>query len=48
MDISTFVTWGIVIALVLYFVMIFNNLVRLKHNVSPGVVQHRCAHEAAP
>jgi LemA protein len=34
MEISTFVIWGIIIGLILYVVMIFNNLVRLKHNVS--------------
>ena len=34
MEISTFVIWGIIIGLILYAVMIYNNLVRLKHNVS--------------
>lgn len=34
MDISTFIIWGIIIALLLYLIMIYNNLVRLKHNVS--------------
>ncbi|MDH3669890.1 MAG: LemA family protein [Gammaproteobacteria bacterium] len=34
MEISTFIIWGIIIGLILYVVMIFNNLVRLKHNVS--------------
>ncbi len=34
MEISTFVIWGIIIGLILYVVMIYNNLVRLKHNVS--------------
>lgn len=34
MGIGGFVFWGIAIALFLYVVMIYNNLVRLKHNVS--------------
>lgn len=34
MDISTFVTWGVIAAVILYIIMIYNNLVRLKHNVS--------------
>ncbi|MFQ5935062.1 MAG: LemA family protein [Acidiferrobacterales bacterium] len=34
MDVSSFIFWGTVIALILYIVMIYNNLVRLKHNVS--------------
>jgi LemA protein len=34
MAIGTFIFLGLVVAAVLYFVMIYNNLVRLKHNVS--------------
>lgn len=34
MTIGSFIFLGIVVAVVLYFVMIYNNLVRLKHNVS--------------
>jgi LemA protein len=34
MSIGSFITWGVIIALILYIVMIYNNLVRLKHNVS--------------
>lgn len=34
MGIGAFVFWAIVIAALLYVVMIYNNLVRLKHNVS--------------
>ena len=34
MPIGSFIFLGIVVAVVLYFVMIYNNLVRLKHNVS--------------
>ncbi len=34
MSIGGFIFWGIVIALLLYVVMIYNNLVRLKHNIS--------------
>ena len=34
MSIGSFIFLGIVVAVVLYFVMIYNNLVRLKHNVS--------------
>lgn len=34
MEISTLVIWGIIIGLILYVVMIYNSLVRLKHNVS--------------
>ncbi len=35
MGIGTFVFWGVIVALSLYAIMIYNNLVRLKHNVSP-------------
>jgi LemA protein len=34
MSTGAFIFWGAVIALFLYFVMIYNNLVRLKNNVS--------------
>ncbi len=34
MDIMTFVFLGAIIALVLYFIVLYNNLVSLKHNVS--------------
>mgnify|MGYP002713058650 CR=1 FL=1 len=34
MDVGTFVVLGIVAAVVLYGIVIYNNLVRLKHNVS--------------
>ena len=34
MDISTFVVLGLIAALVLYAIVIFNNLVSLKHNVT--------------
>jgi LemA protein len=34
MDIGTFVFWGVIVALFLYLIMIYNSLVRLKHNVS--------------
>ena len=34
MAIGTFIFLGLIVAVVLYFVMIYNNLVRLKHNVS--------------
>ena len=34
MAISSFITWGIFIGFVLYIAMLYNNLVRLKHNVS--------------
>lgn len=34
MSIGTYVFWGVLIVFILYVVMIFNNLVRLKHNVS--------------
>jgi len=33
-DTSTFIVLGIIAVVVIYFVMIYNNLVRLKHNVS--------------
>jgi len=34
MAVGSFILLGIIVAVVLYFVMIYNNLVRLKHNVS--------------
>lgn len=34
MSIGTYVFWGVLIIIILYIVMIYNNLVRLKHNVS--------------
>lgn len=34
MEISTFIFFGIVLVIVAYAIMIYNNLVRLKHNVS--------------
>jgi LemA protein len=34
MSIGTYIFWGVLIVLILYVVMIYNNLVRLKHNVS--------------
>lgn len=34
MSIGTYVFWGALIVIILYVVMIYNNLVRLKHNVS--------------
>ncbi|MFQ5995141.1 MAG: LemA family protein [Acidiferrobacterales bacterium] len=34
MDVGTFIFWGVIVAVILYIVLIFNNLVRLKHNVS--------------
>jgi len=34
MAISAFVFWAVVIGLILYLVMLYNNLVTLKHNVS--------------
>ena len=34
MSIGTYVFWGVLIIIILYVVMIYNNLVRLKHNVS--------------
>lgn len=34
MSIGTYVFWGALIIIILYVVMIYNNLVRLKHNVS--------------
>lgn len=34
MDVGTFVVLGVVAAAVLYAIVIYNNLVRLKHNVS--------------
>jgi LemA protein len=34
MSIGTYIFWGVLIIVILYIVMIYNNLVRLKHNVS--------------
>ncbi len=34
MEVSTFVIIGVVVAVILYGIVIYNNLVRLKHNVS--------------
>jgi len=34
MAIGSFIVWGGIAAAILYFVLIYNNLVRLKHNVS--------------
>ena len=34
MSIGTYIFWGVLIIIILYVVMIYNNLVRLKHNVS--------------
>jgi LemA protein len=34
MAVGSFILLGLIVAVVLYFVMIYNNLVRLKHNVS--------------
>ena len=34
MSVTSFVLLAIVVGLLLYVVMIYNNLVRLKHNVS--------------
>ncbi len=34
MEIGSFIVLGIVVVLVLYFIIIYNNLVRLKHNVA--------------
>lgn len=34
MEISTFVVLGVVLVVIVYAIMIYNNLVRLKHNVS--------------
>ncbi|MCG8434922.1 MAG: LemA family protein [Gammaproteobacteria bacterium] len=34
MDVGTFIILGIIAAVIIYFVNIYNNLVRLKHNVS--------------
>jgi LemA protein len=34
MEIGTFIFWGVVLVVLVYFVLIYNNLVRLKHNVS--------------
>ena len=34
MDIATFVFWGVLLVVLVYLVLIYNNLVRLKHNVA--------------
>ena len=34
MEIGAFIVIGIIVVLLLYFIMIYNNLVRIKHNVS--------------
>lgn len=34
MSVSTYIIWGALIVLFIYVIMIYNNLVRLKHNVS--------------
>lgn len=34
MEIGAFIFWGIIAVVLLYAIMIYNNLVRLKHNVS--------------
>lgn len=34
MDIGTMIFWGVLVVIVFYAVIIYNNLVRLKHNVS--------------
>jgi LemA protein len=34
MDIGTMIFWGVVVVIVLYAIIIYNNLVRLKHNVA--------------
>jgi LemA protein len=34
MDIGTMIFWGLLVVIVFYAVIIYNNLVRLKHNVS--------------
>ncbi len=34
MSVNTYIIWGALIVLLVYVVMIYNNLVRLKHNVS--------------
>ncbi len=34
MSVSTYIIWGALIVLLVYVIMIYNNLVRLKHNVS--------------
>ncbi len=33
MEVSTFVFWGVILAVIVYGVMLYNNLVSLKHNV---------------
>lgn len=34
MSVTTYIIWGVLIVLLVYLIMIYNNLVRLKHNVS--------------
>lgn len=34
MSVNTYIIWGVLIVLLVYVIMIYNNLVRLKHNVS--------------
>ncbi|MDX1488403.1 MAG: LemA family protein [Acidiferrobacterales bacterium] len=34
MSVNTYIIWGVLIVLFAYVIMIYNNLVRLKHNVS--------------
>ena len=34
MEISTFIILGVILVIVVYAIMIYNNLVSLKHNVS--------------
>ena len=34
MSVSTYIIWGVLIVLLIYVIIIYNNLVRLKHNVS--------------
>lgn len=34
MSVNTYIIWGVLIVLLAYVIMIYNNLVRLKHNVS--------------
>ncbi len=42
--ISTFVFWGIALGAVLYAIIIYNNLVNLKHAVSKTVHEVRAGH----
>lgn len=34
MDIGSFIFWGIIVSVLIYAIILYNNLVRLKHNVS--------------